>query len=85
MPALRFTAEPLRVPKNKQPSSESAGAPARGRIFRFTHVATAILKKQFDLSTKCFMSVRSPVENENADSVMPAWIAGIQPRKDAFS
>jgi hypothetical protein len=29
------------------------------------------------------MSVRSPTENENADSVMPARIAGIQACKDA--
>jgi hypothetical protein len=29
------------------------------------------------------MSLRSPIENKNADSVMPAWIAGIQARKDA--
>ena len=29
------------------------------------------------------MSLRSPTENENADYVMPAWIAGIQARKDA--
>jgi hypothetical protein len=32
---------------------------------------------------ECFMSLRSPTENENADFVMPAWIAGIQARKDA--
>jgi hypothetical protein len=30
------------------------------------------------------MNLRSPTENENADFVMPAWIAGIQVRKDAF-
>jgi hypothetical protein len=53
------------------------------RIFRFTHVATAISKKQFDLTTKRVMSLRAPVENENADSVMPAWIVGFQARKDA--
>ena len=29
------------------------------------------------------MSLRSPAENENTDRVMPAWIAGIQIRKDA--
>jgi hypothetical protein len=29
------------------------------------------------------MSLRSPTESENADFVMPAWIAGIQVRKDA--
>jgi hypothetical protein len=29
------------------------------------------------------MILRSPTENENADFVMPAWIAGIQVRKDA--
>ena len=29
------------------------------------------------------MSLRSPTQNENADFVMPAWIAGIQARKDA--
>jgi hypothetical protein len=29
------------------------------------------------------MNLRSPIENENADVVMPAWIAGIQVRKDA--
>ena len=29
------------------------------------------------------MSLRSPTDNENADFVMPAWIAGIQVRKDA--
>src|SRR5215831_10194605 len=28
------------------------------------------------------MSLRSPIENEKADAVMPAWIAGIQGRKD---
>jgi hypothetical protein len=28
------------------------------------------------------MILRSPTENENADFVMPAWIAGIQIRKD---
>jgi hypothetical protein len=30
------------------------------------------------------MSFRSPIHNKNADLVMPAWIAGIQVRKDAF-
>ena len=30
------------------------------------------------------MSVRSRTENENVDLVMPAWIGGIQFRKDAF-
>jgi hypothetical protein len=29
------------------------------------------------------MSLRSPAENENTSFVMPAWIAGIQFRKDA--
>ena len=29
------------------------------------------------------MSLRSPTEDENAGFVMPAWIAGIQARKDA--
>src|SRR2546426_10629131 len=29
------------------------------------------------------MNFRSLIENENADLVMPAWIAGIQVRKDA--
>jgi len=29
------------------------------------------------------MSLRSPTEDENAEFVMPAWIAGIQVRKDA--
>jgi len=29
------------------------------------------------------MRLRSPAENENTDRVMPAWIAGIQIRKDA--
>ena len=29
------------------------------------------------------MSLRSPAENENTDRVMPAWIAGIQVRKDS--
>jgi hypothetical protein len=29
------------------------------------------------------MNFRSPIDNENADLVMPAWIAGIQVRKDA--
>jgi hypothetical protein len=29
------------------------------------------------------MILRSPTEDENADFVMPAWIAGIQARKDA--
>ena len=29
------------------------------------------------------MILRSPTENENEDFVMPAWIAGIQVRKDA--
>jgi hypothetical protein len=29
------------------------------------------------------MILRSPTENENANFVMPAWIAGIQVRKDA--
>jgi len=35
---------------------------------------------------KCFMILRSPTDNENANFVMlvmPAWIAGIQIRKDA--
>ena len=30
------------------------------------------------------MTLRSPTENENGDFVMPAWIAGIQIRKEAF-
>jgi hypothetical protein len=30
------------------------------------------------------MNLRSPTENENADFVMPTWIAGIQVRKDAL-
>jgi hypothetical protein len=29
------------------------------------------------------MSLRSPTDNESANFVMPAWIAGIQVRKDA--
>jgi hypothetical protein len=29
------------------------------------------------------MILRSPIENENAAFVIPAWIAGIQVRKDA--
>jgi len=29
------------------------------------------------------MILRSPTEDENAEFVMPAWIAGIQVRKDA--
>ena len=29
------------------------------------------------------MILRSPTEDENTDFVMPAWIAGIQIRKDA--
>jgi hypothetical protein len=29
------------------------------------------------------MILRSPTEHENAITVMPAWIAGIQTRKDA--
>jgi hypothetical protein len=29
------------------------------------------------------MSLRTPTENENPVFVMPAWIAGIQVRKDA--
>jgi hypothetical protein len=29
------------------------------------------------------MSLRSPTEDENAEFVMPAWIAGIQVRTDA--
>ena len=29
------------------------------------------------------MNFRSPIDNENADLVMPAWIAGVQVRKDA--
>ena len=29
------------------------------------------------------MTLRSPTEDENAEFVMPAWIAGIQVRKDA--
>jgi hypothetical protein len=36
-----------------------------------------------DVSTKWFMILRSPTENENAAFVIPAWIAGIQVRKDA--
>ena len=32
---------------------------------------------------ECFISLRSPAENENTERVMPAWIAGIQVRKDA--
>src|SRR5215831_9763168 len=35
---------------------------------------------------KCFMILRSPTDNENANFVMlvmPTWIAGIQVRKDA--
>ena len=30
------------------------------------------------------MILRSPIDDENADLVMPARIAGIQVRKDAF-
>ena len=29
------------------------------------------------------MNFRSPIDNENADLVIPAWIAGVQVRKDA--
>jgi hypothetical protein len=29
------------------------------------------------------MILRSPTEDENTDFVMPAWIAGIQARRDA--
>ena len=29
------------------------------------------------------MSLRSPTDNAKSDAVMPAWIAGIQARKDA--
>src|SRR5215470_2839223 len=36
-----------------------------------------------DVATKWFMILRSPTENENAAFVIPAWIAGIQVRKDA--
>jgi hypothetical protein len=35
------------------------------------------------LTTKCVMSLRSPAEHEKQSFVMPAWIAGIQVRKDA--
>jgi len=38
---------------------------------------------EYDISKECSMMLRSPTENENADYVMPAWIAGIQARKDA--
>jgi len=34
-------------------------------------------------TTKCFMTLRSPTQNQNESFVMPAWIAGIQVRKDA--
>jgi len=34
------------------------------------------------VSTKYVTILRSPRENENADFVMRAWIAGIQIRKD---
>jgi len=36
-----------------------------------------------DLTTKWFMSLRSPTEHEKPAFVMPTWIAGIQIRKDA--
>jgi hypothetical protein len=39
--------------------------------------------KNSTLTTKWFMILRSPTENENAAFVIPAWIAGIQVRKDA--
>ena len=29
------------------------------------------------------MNFRSPIDNENADLVIPAWIVGVQVRKDA--
>jgi hypothetical protein len=35
------------------------------------------------VSTKYVTILRSPTENEDADFVMPAWMAGIQIRKDA--
>jgi hypothetical protein len=35
------------------------------------------------VSTKYVTILCSPTENENADFVMPAWIDGIQIRKDA--
>ena len=43
------------------------------------------LSSYFDKLTRtmCRMSLRSPAENENTSFVMPAWIAGIQFRKDA--
>ena len=34
------------------------------------------------VSTKYVTILRSPTENENADFVMPAWIVGVQARKD---
>jgi len=36
-----------------------------------------------NLTTKWFMTLRSPTEHENEIFVMPAWIAGIQAREDA--
>ena len=46
-------------------------------IFRMLH------ETKYFLITKCSMNFRSPIDNENADLVMPAWIAGIQVRRDA--
>jgi hypothetical protein len=40
-----------------------------------------VLKTEISLGR--FMSLRSPTENEMEIFVMPAWIAGIQVRKDA--
>jgi ABC-type nitrate/sulfonate/bicarbonate transport system substrate-binding protein len=44
--------------------------------------AFAAWTKDF-FTTKCFISLRSPAQDEKAAVVMPVWIAGIQARKDA--
>lgn len=41
------------------------------------------LNEQADFTAKCCMSLRSLTNDEKPPFVMPAWIAGIQIRKDA--
>jgi hypothetical protein len=51
---------------------------AEGLLLASLQCSARFLLHRSDLATKWFMSLRSPTENESADFVMPARIAGIQ-------
>jgi hypothetical protein len=51
---------------------------AEGLLVASLQYSVGLLLHRRGVATKCFMSLRSPTDNESADFVMPAWIAGIQ-------